>query len=80
MENKKKMKQLHAVLLIRGIVLWNILSEILYNHTLPNSFLLKTEYPKERMCRRFLKNANLSGINREYTLCLSHHQEMSYND
>jgi len=26
------------------IVLWNILSEILYNHTLPNSILLKTEY------------------------------------
>ena len=29
---------------LRGIVLWNILSEILYNHTLPNSILLKTEY------------------------------------
>ena len=27
-----------------GIVLWNILSEILYNHSLPNSILLKTEY------------------------------------
>ena len=29
---------------MRGIVLWNILSEILYNHTLPNSILSTTEY------------------------------------
>ena len=40
----KKTKVQYQTSAVRGIVLWNILSEILYNHTLPNSILLKTKY------------------------------------
>ena len=43
-KSTQKTKVYYKTSAVRGIVLWNILSEILYNHTLPNSILLKTEY------------------------------------
>ncbi len=40
----QKRQRFNKIKCCKGLVSWKVLSIILYGHTLPNSFLLKTEY------------------------------------